>query len=143
MAFFVSCPRGEKKKSADKRRRSAERTRGGGGLQHDVRRRDNQPEAPALAKSARPPSSLTTHSHRCCRRPRWTSGAPFWWQRRPLQSSCGCSDRCGGWCDEKLTSVIRNYDHRWLWLSEFGIPPRQRWRDLFDSNSTICKYIFT
>ena len=139
--------------SVDKRRRSAERTRGGGGLRHDVRRRDNQPEAPvehpnppphppppagmaaplarslamaaaatspassassASVKSARPPSSSSTPSYRRRRRPRRTLGAPFWRRRRPLQSSCGCSDRCGGWCDEKLTSVIRNYDHRWL-----------------------------
>jgi hypothetical protein len=42
--------------------------------------------------------------------PRRTRGAPFWRRRRPLRSSCGCSDSCGGWCDEKLTSVIRNYE---------------------------------
>ena len=137
----------------DKRRRSAERTRGGGGLRHDVRRRDNQPEAPvehpnppphppppagmaaplarslamaaaatspassassASVKSARPPSSSSTPSYRRRRRPRRTLGAPFWRQWRPLRSSCGCSNRCGGWCDKKLTSVIWNYDHRWL-----------------------------
>ena len=56
--------------------------------------------------------------------PRRTRGAPFWWRRRPLRSNCGCSDRCGGWCDEKLTSVIR------VCCPEFGIPssPKQRWR---------------
>ncbi len=68
----------------------------------------------ASAKSARPPSSWLTPSHRCRRRPRRTRGAPFWRRRRPLQSSCGCSNMCGGWCDEKLTLVIWNYNHRWL-----------------------------
>jgi hypothetical protein len=170
--------------SADKRRRSAERTRGGGGRWHDVRCRDNQPEAPAehpnppppppppagmgaplarslataaaatspassaslaSAKSARPPLSSSTPSHRRRRRPHQTRGAPFWRRRRPLRSSCGCSDRCGGWCDEKLTWVIRNYEHRWLcvvgvWNSRLA---KQRWKDLFDSNSTICENIFT
>jgi hypothetical protein len=48
--------------SADKRRRSTERTRGSGGLRRNVRRRDNQPEAPASAKSARPPSLSSTPS---------------------------------------------------------------------------------
>jgi hypothetical protein len=38
-------------------------------------------------------------------------------------SSCGCSDRCDGWWDEKLTSVIRNSEsRRWLCVVGFGIP---------------------
>jgi hypothetical protein len=99
----------------------------------------------ASAKSARPLSSLSTPSHRRRCRPRRTCGAPFWRRRRLLRSSCGCSDRCGGWCNKKLTLVIRNYEHRWLrvvgvWNSLLA---KQRWKDLFDSNSTICKYIFT
>ena len=61
-------------------------------------------------------------------------------------AACGCSDRCGGWCDEKLTSVIRNYKSPvvlcvvGVWNSLLA---KERWKDLFDSNSTICKYIFT
>jgi hypothetical protein len=43
--------------SADKRRQIAERTRGGGGLQHDVRRCNNQPEAPAEHPNPPPPPS--------------------------------------------------------------------------------------
>ena len=64
----------------------------------------------ASAKSARPPSSLSTPLHRRRCRPRRTRGAPFWRRRRLLRSSCGCSDRCGGWCNKKLTLVIRNYE---------------------------------
>ena len=30
-----------------------------------------------------------------------------------MQTSCGCSDRCSGWCDKRLTW---NYDHRWLYV---------------------------
>ncbi len=112
---------------------------------HDVRRCNNQPEAPAeppppppppsypagmaalartlataaaatspassassaLAKSARPPLSSLTPLHCRRRHPRRMHGVPFWRRRRPLRSICGCSDRCSGWCDEKLTSVIR------------------------------------
>jgi hypothetical protein len=144
---------------------------------HDVRHRNNQPEAladppppppppsspagmaalartlataaaatspassasSASAKSACPPSSSSTPSHRRHCRPRRTRGVPFWRWRRPLQSSCGCSDRCGGWCDEKLTSVIHCVLSG-VWNSLLA---KAKVEDLVDSNSSICKYIFT
>jgi len=99
-----------------------------------------------ISKIHAPQLSLSTPSHRCRRCFHRTHGAPFWWQQCPLRSSCGCSDRCGGWCDEKLTSVIRNYKSPvvlcvvGVWNSLLA---KERWKDLFDSNSTICKYIFT
>ena len=144
---------------------------------HDVRLRDNQPEAPAeppppppppsspagmaslsrtlatvaaatslassassaSAKSARPPSSSSTPSHRRRRRPNWTCGVPFWRRQRPLRSSCSSSNRCGGWCDEKLTSVICCVLSG-VWNSLLA---KTKVENLFDSISTTCKYIFT
>jgi hypothetical protein len=100
----------------------------------------------SISKIHAPPSSSSPPSHcrRCC--PHRTCGPPFWRRRRPLRSSCGCSNTCGGWCDEKLTSVIQNYKSPVV-LCVVGVwdslLAKERWKDLFDSNSTICKYIFT
>ncbi len=41
----------------------------------------------ASAKSAHPPPLLSTPSHRCRRRPRWTRSAPFWRRRCPRPPS--------------------------------------------------------
>jgi hypothetical protein len=41
-------------------------------------------DSSASAKFARPPSSLSTPSHRRRHCPRWTRGVPFWRRRRPL-----------------------------------------------------------
>ena len=99
-----------------------------------------------ISKIHAPPLSLSPPSHCRHRCPRRTRGAPFWRRRRPLRSSCGCSNRCGSWCDEKLTSVIQNYESAVV-LCVVGVwdslLAKERWKDLFDRNSTICKYIFT
>jgi hypothetical protein len=85
-----------------------------------------------IGKFARPPSLLSTPSHRHRHRPRWTRGMPFWRRRRPLQSSCGCSNRCGGWCDKKLTLVIRNYESPVVVLCVVGV-----WNSLLANGGRI------
>ena len=63
----------------------------------------------------------------------------------PAAKQLQLQHRCRGWCIEKLTLVIRNYITGGIvccWSLE-RMSPRQRWKDLFDSNSIRCKHNFT
>ena len=76
--------------------------------------------------------------------PETAAGAPM---PSPLMEVA--PQRQGSWCcDEKLKTrylvIDLDPNHGVVCSVKFGdFPPRQRWEDLFHTNSTICKCIFT